>query len=1027
MRCIWLTGQKGLTEREAALLIIEEARKLVQVSCREKQHACAECTSKPLLKIYSQSFYFSAHQGDLGMPELKWENPELAKSRNDPASREQQQSVKSAKRNSLTRRRASLGKGKSPGAPHRLQSPNTSNKISASKCILSPPPAMIQSMLERSDVKSPVTTNSVHSRSTTRASEPVQCAVGAPQNVSAKNLGVATTSCRKESQLTSCALSKRKKSVSPATRNLKSRVGLSKLRKESPKKNNSLEAKTPSNSTVGHNLELRKNNPQGRTKMDREEGKVMKTESVIQTEQLVLKTAEKGTVGKQDRNSRTAGATAEARQQAPDRKLTKTQPCADRAPGQTGSSDSLINIQSENQKPAATKIHAKVSVATMQIKRSEAAAEQSEEDVCSNSDAATTSKSLDICDELDTSLDGALDAYMQQFDTQKAVAETSSFKTSRATPKRSTVADKTSPISSDVNLFHLDVSKDGLNLAIAGDDSYVSSQQASDSCSVSKSPAQCAQLVSSFTDSPDLIASNYERVSGEVGFLNLSEDQDEGFEIVSSGALLEQGMARSDTATMPPPVTPAPCSKKRIPVSKSSSSRNATQSTGKRTESSAVNNALDMDDLFTASMASFAIAMAEREAQVTGQISSRTDNSHTAKGSCHRRKGSAADRSEDVADSQNGVETSWTNSMLVKVLESEGVSAFGTCRSTAAENRQAEQACSDHKIPRNTVETVSVMKTSEKKTKPSPGKDAKRKANQPTSAVSPKQRRVTPPKELTNNSSDVASDTSTSRTSVGDCLPPTPPTTSKTTVRKTPRRSILKRNVEPSTSSNKFTNSGKRRNLVNDGTGVPRDGRMASEIAAEGMSKETKSSETFQDIPLTYQSFSIIDVAADKKLFEHFIEDWRNQETFALSLACEKASSVSHHGESGGIGCNFSKGTGKRHVFANKIFLVESFSGRIDPPEKCGASFRALSHLSKQNLHTDLYFPGTSNVAEKSTESDGFLVEGTDLRLVGLAVSWANRDSYYVALTSANVHGDHTFCAGNKTFETWSHGGHPLE
>ncbi len=30
-RCIWVAGQKGLTENEAAIMIIEEARKLVQV------------------------------------------------------------------------------------------------------------------------------------------------------------------------------------------------------------------------------------------------------------------------------------------------------------------------------------------------------------------------------------------------------------------------------------------------------------------------------------------------------------------------------------------------------------------------------------------------------------------------------------------------------------------------------------------------------------------------------------------------------------------------------------------------------------------------------------------------------------------------------------------------------------------------------------------------------------------------------------------------------------------------------------
>ena len=34
-RCIWLSGQRGLTEREAALLIIHEARSLLQDDLRQ--------------------------------------------------------------------------------------------------------------------------------------------------------------------------------------------------------------------------------------------------------------------------------------------------------------------------------------------------------------------------------------------------------------------------------------------------------------------------------------------------------------------------------------------------------------------------------------------------------------------------------------------------------------------------------------------------------------------------------------------------------------------------------------------------------------------------------------------------------------------------------------------------------------------------------------------------------------------------------------------------------------------------------
>ena len=34
-RCIWLSGQRGLTEREAALLVIHEARSLLQDDLRQ--------------------------------------------------------------------------------------------------------------------------------------------------------------------------------------------------------------------------------------------------------------------------------------------------------------------------------------------------------------------------------------------------------------------------------------------------------------------------------------------------------------------------------------------------------------------------------------------------------------------------------------------------------------------------------------------------------------------------------------------------------------------------------------------------------------------------------------------------------------------------------------------------------------------------------------------------------------------------------------------------------------------------------
>ena len=40
------------------------------------------------------------------------------------------------------------------------------------------------------------------------------------------------------------------------------------------------------------------------------------------------------------------------------------------------------------------------------------------------------------------------------------------------------------------------------------------------------------------------------------------------------------------------------------------------------------------------------------------------------------------------------------------------------------------------------------------------------------------------------------------------------------------------------------------------------------------------------DVPLTYEAFSIIDVAANSELFKHFIAEWETKACYSLSLAC---------------------------------------------------------------------------------------------------------------------------------------------
>ncbi|KAL5009649.1 hypothetical protein ScPMuIL_011954 [Solemya velum] len=104
----------------------------------------------------------------------------------------------------------------------------------------------------------------------------------------------------------------------------------------------------------------------------------------------------------------------------------------------------------------------------------------------------------------------------------------------------------------------------------------------------------------------------------------------------------------------------------------------------------------------------------------------------------------------------------------------------------------------------------------------------------------------------------------------------------------------------------------------------------------------------------TQQSFTIIDVCANKTLFETFISEWKNQRLFALSVACHRK--VQEKKVCGTIGHNFTK---------------------VHP------------------------------AFDKSMTEHGFPVDESDVSVVGLAVTWEDRDVYYIALTTDNTHLSH--------------------
>ncbi|XP_023812203.2 DNA polymerase theta isoform X3 [Oryzias latipes] len=115
-----------------------------------------------------------------------------------------------------------------------------------------------------------------------------------------------------------------------------------------------------------------------------------------------------------------------------------------------------------------------------------------------------------------------------------------------------------------------------------------------------------------------------------------------------------------------------------------------------------------------------------------------------------------------------------------------------------------------------------------------------------------------------------------------------------------------------------------------------------SPVIPEGFSLQLSQDETLGcSNPGT---FSIIDVASDRRLFETFVTEWKTKERFALALACEK----------------------KEHS--------QQQEGEI------GGKHRRVTNL-------------------KPNGPDGFPVRNNEgLVLIGLSVCWGARDAYYISL-----------------------------
>ncbi|XP_009946472.1 PREDICTED: DNA polymerase theta-like, partial [Leptosomus discolor] len=106
------------------------------------------------------------------------------------------------------------------------------------------------------------------------------------------------------------------------------------------------------------------------------------------------------------------------------------------------------------------------------------------------------------------------------------------------------------------------------------------------------------------------------------------------------------------------------------------------------------------------------------------------------------------------------------------------------------------------------------------------------------------------------------------------------------------------------------------------------------------------SQDVFPLVPLSAESFTIIDVASDKALFQTFVAEWKQKSRFSISVACERTKCL------------------------------------LSPKSTIGGKFRKVS--SPQWMHV---------------KDDGFPVQGCeDILVVGLAVCWGGKDAYYISL-----------------------------
>ncbi|XP_047903549.2 DNA polymerase theta isoform X1 [Anser cygnoides] len=126
---------------------------------------------------------------------------------------------------------------------------------------------------------------------------------------------------------------------------------------------------------------------------------------------------------------------------------------------------------------------------------------------------------------------------------------------------------------------------------------------------------------------------------------------------------------------------------------------------------------------------------------------------------------------------------------------------------------------------------------------------------------------------------------------------------------------------------------------------IETDGIKDDSTIDQGFSLQL-SQDVFPLIPLSAESFTIIDVASDKVLFQTFLAEWKEKSRFSISVACERTERL------------------------------------LSPKSTIGGRFKQVSSPQRTQV-----------------KDDGFPVQGCeDILVVGLAVCWGGKDAYYISL-----------------------------